>query len=365
MERSPFPYHGPLKPEQVTGREELRQDLAQRITDRRLTAVIGPRRYGKTSLLKRVAADLEAVGPQPVWFDFYELTSMSDLAARVDRGLGAVIGPVRQVLGSIASTMSLNLGVLSAELSRSARQRPDPLLSLQRLLEALVKTAERQDLFVVFDEFSGITRVDGAAGVVRTELQHHFQSLGIVFAGSEPSTMRTLFSLQNQPFFSQADLVEIGPLDDAELYRIIDNGFDRTQRTAGGVTSSIVAFAEGHPQRAMQLADAAWRLVGSGEIASSRTWEHALGEVRGNVDSGFERFYSSIPIGHQRTLRALASSGSIYGKAAAFVDLSPGTARDAAEALVGNGILRRRDEQLKVTDPLLSDWLSQKFASPL
>ena len=39
------------------------------------------------------------------------------------------------------------------------------------------------------------------------------------------------------------------------------------------------------------------------------------------MDSEFERFYSSIPVGRQRTLRALASSGSIYGKAAAFVDL--------------------------------------------
>ena len=57
-DRSPFPYHGPLRPEQVTGRESLALDLAQRIADRRLTALVGPRYYGKTSLLKRVAADL-------------------------------------------------------------------------------------------------------------------------------------------------------------------------------------------------------------------------------------------------------------------------------------------------------------------
>ncbi len=106
MERSPFPHHGPLRPEQVTGRERLAVDLAQRITDRRLTALLGPRRYGKTSLLKRVAADLEAVGHQPVWIDLYERTSIADVAAAADRGLAGAAGPVRRVLDDIAATNS-------------------------------------------------------------------------------------------------------------------------------------------------------------------------------------------------------------------------------------------------------------------
>ncbi|MDE0134179.1 MAG: hypothetical protein OXH86_04030 [Acidimicrobiaceae bacterium] len=362
MERSPFPYQGPLMPEQVTGREELRRDLAQRIADRRLTALIGPRRYGKTSVLKRVAADLEDVDSQAVWIDLYELTSMSDLAARVDSGLNAVTGTLREMLGTIASTMSLNLGVVRAELSRSARRRPDPALTLQGLLDLLVRAAERRKLFVVFDEFSGIAQVQGAAGALRTALQHHFQSLGIVFAGSEPSTMRTLFGAHGEPFFSQADLVEIGPLEDAELHRIIEEGFEGTGRTTGGITSQITALAQGHPQRAMQLADAVWRLVEPGGRAGAIVWEHALTEVRGNVEGGFERQYSSLAAGHQKVLRTVATDGSIYGTAAQFVDLNAGTASAAAAALVGDGVLRRSDKRLSVIDPLLADWVRRRFA---
>ena len=37
-------------------------------------------------------------------------------------GLGGVVSSLREVLGSIASTMSLNLGLLSAELSRGHRR---------------------------------------------------------------------------------------------------------------------------------------------------------------------------------------------------------------------------------------------------
>ena len=131
---------------------------------------------------------------------------------------------------------------------------------------------------------------------------------------------RELFSLQDQPFFSQADLVEIGPLSDADLYRIIEDGFESTDRMIGSIASA---------------------------------------------DSGWERFYSSLPTGHQKTLRALASGGSVYGTAASLLDLPAGTARDALEALDGNGILRHGNGESKIIDPLLSDWLRRRFGSPV
>ncbi|WP_419552700.1 AAA family ATPase [Candidatus Poriferisodalis sp.] len=361
MDRSPFPHHGPLRPEQVTGRESLAVDLAQRIADRRLTALVGPRRFGKTSLLKRVAADLAAVGPQPVWIDLYQLTSMADFAAAVDRGLASVVGPVRRALDSIAATVALRIGVLGVELTRSPKYRPDPVLSLRNLLGVLTSAAQRHDLFVVFDEFSGVANIQGGAGVLRTELQHHFQSLGIVFAGSEPSTMRALFSEQTQPFFAQADLVEIGPLSDAAVGHIVEDGFETTQRHTGGITSRIVAFAAGHPQRAMQLADALWRRVEPGETADMPAWEAALAEVRTNVNAASERIFSLLPTGQQKTLRAIAAGGSIYGAAASALELPPGSAQDAAEKLIGNGIVRRAQERLEVIDPLLADWLCRRF----
>ena len=174
MDRSPFPYHGPLQADQVSGRESLVLDVAQRIVDRRLTALVGPRRYGKTSLLKRVAADLQAAGPQPVWIDLYQITSMADLVSAFDRGLASVVGPVRQLIDSIASGVSLKIGMLGVEFSRHQRQQSDPVLTLRSLIDVLVDTGRRHDVFVVFDEFSGIANVEGGAGVLRTELQHRF-----------------------------------------------------------------------------------------------------------------------------------------------------------------------------------------------
>lgn len=363
MESSPFPYQGPLRAEQVSGREALIIDLSRRIADRRVTALLGPRRYGKTSVLKKVAADLSGVGTESVWIDLYELNSMADLAGALDRGLAAVTSPLRTILDGIAGTMSLRLGGIGVEFGRDKRHRPDPVVAVRRFLDVLLRAAERQDLFVVFDEFSGVDNVRGAAGVLRTELQHHYQDLGIVFAGSQPSTMRTLFSDQSQPFFAQADLVEIGPLDDAVVAAIVDDGFAVTERDAGPGTRAIVALADGHPQRAMQLADALWRRTDPGDTATDADWEHALADVRATVDLGSERMYSLLPAGQQRTLRVLSVGGSIYGTAAELVDLAPGTASAASQTLLGNGFLVRRDDAAVIVDPMFADWLRRRFPS--
>lgn len=363
-EQSPFPYHGPLAPEQVSGRDELAQDLAERLTARKVTALLGPRRYGKTSLLRRVTADLaDTVDAETVWIDLYELSSMADLAGAIDRGLSATGGRVGRALRSIAGTFSLNLGVLGVELTKSRRDRPDPVLLVRSLLQVVVETAKRHDLIVVLDEFSGIADVPKAAGVLRTELQHHYRELSIVFAGSQPSTMRLLFADQAQPFFAQADLVEIGPLRGEAVAEIVAAGFERTGRDAGGTTSRLVAAAEGHPQRAMQLADALWSRTPEGGVADDSTWEAALEHVRHDVDNGSERLFALLPTGHQKTLRVVATGGSVHGTAADVLDLASGTATAAVDALLGSGYLARGEERnrLRIVDPMLADWIRRRF----
>lgn len=361
---SPFPYQGPLAPEQVTGREVLVAELAERLVERRVTALLGPRRYGKTSVLKRVCADLAAVGPETVWIDLYELSSVADLAGAIDQGLARVTGRIRRALDSFAGSFSLRLGFVGVELSKGRRDRPDPVLTVRSLLEVLVRTSEKHPLNVVFDEFSGIANVTGGAAMLRTQLQHHYRRLGIVFAGSQPSTMRMLFTDQAQPFFAQADLLEIGPLPDDAVADIVEDGFAATHRQTGGMTSRLVLAAGGHPQRAMQLADALWRCTPEGGTADESTWDRAIESVRANVDGGLERLYAVLPVGHQKTLRAVAADGRVYGRTAEVLELSPGTANAAVEVLLGNGHVVRSDHRLLIVDPLFADWLRRRFALP-
>jgi hypothetical protein len=111
MEVSPFPYQGPLAPDQVNGRGTHLTDLTERISERRVSALLGPRRFGKTSVLGRLAADLTEM--TTVWVDLYEVVSMADLAARFDQALGAVSGAFGALARQIATGLSLMPGAPS------------------------------------------------------------------------------------------------------------------------------------------------------------------------------------------------------------------------------------------------------------
>lgn len=359
MDLSPFPYQAPLEPDQVSGRDELILDLTERITSGRVTALLGPRRFGKTSVLRRVAAELTEV--TTVWVDLYEVSSMADVAVRFDDALAATTGKFAADARAIAATVSVNLGLVKVDLTGPVRNRPDPDLTFHSLLDVLIRAAARHPTLLIVDEFSSIARVTGAAGALRTAVQHHYNELGIVFAGSAPSMMRTLFTKRAEPFYGQADLVEIGLLSATTVEQLVTAGFAATDRRAGHVAGHINAFTAGHPQRTMQLADACWRQTPPGATAGPDEWTRAVDEVRKAVTAGMERLYSGFERGERAALRAVARSGSIYGSEAELLDLSKGTATHARDTLLDSGDLADTPRGLVVVDPLLADWLRTRF----
>lgn len=361
MEVSPFPFQGPLEPAQVGGRRELLDDLLERVTSRRVTALLGPRRFGKTSALRLLSSELEQAGTSVASFDLYEVTSMADLAVRLDEGLAATRGPALTVLRRLVTSAEINLGLVKLSFARRSPDRPDPVAVVHVLLDALVQTARRDPTVAIFDEFPAIDRIEGAAGLLRTKLQAHVQSVGLVFAGSQTSLMRAMFTDVTRPFFGQADLVEIGPLTPNAVRSLIDTGFRSTDRDPGQLAAHIIEFASGHPQRTMQLADAAWRQAEPGQPYDETTWGVALADVRAQAELAHESMYSRSSLSDQKALRLVANGQPLFGAAAGLIDLTPGSGQASRDRLVDLGEIARVGNQWRVVDPVYADWLRRRF----
>src|SRR5690606_2607934 len=134
----------------------------------------------------------------------FEVTSMVDLAVRLDAALDGGRGGFADTVRRLAASLEVSIGGVKLAFARPSR--PDPVATVHVLLDLLVDAAASTPTVLVLDEFSGIARIEGAAGLFRTKLQHHFDRIGLVFAGSEPSTMRAMFGDREQPFYGQADL---------------------------------------------------------------------------------------------------------------------------------------------------------------
>ena len=217
-------------------------------------------------------------------FDLYEVTSPADLAVRLDEGLAAARGPGLTRLRRLITSAEITLGLVKLSFARRSPDRPDPIAVIHVLLDALVETGRRDPTVAIFDEFPAIDRIEGAAGLLRTKLQGHVQRIGLIFAGSQTSLMRAMFTDVTRPFFGQADLVEVGPLSAYAVTSIVERGFDETGRDPGRLASQIFEFTGGHPQRTMQLADAAWRNAVPGEPYHDSIWGDAVADVRAQTD---------------------------------------------------------------------------------
>ncbi|GGI03562.1 AAA family ATPase [Egicoccus halophilus] len=359
MEVSPFPYQGPLPPDRVRGRDGLLQDLAERVTERRVTALLGPRRFGKTSVLRRLAADLTEVST--IAIDLFGVQTHADAVVRLSSAMQAAVPSIREPAVELSVEAGIDLGGLQAKLALSPARRPDARALFDQLVQMLVTLGRRMPLLLVFDEFQSLTTVDGATAVLRTRLQHHYADVGLIFAGSAPSAMRDVFTRHDQPFFNQADLVTIEPLDLAAVHAIVVDGFADTGRDAGSVAGNLFDLTGGHPQRTMRAADQVWRLTGPGESADGR-WGRALTRLRDAEAGVLAATYDDLTATEKKVVRIYANGGSIYGSAAERLELSPGAANHARDRLLADGKLRHRDEgDIVVTDPLLADWLVRRL----
>lgn len=354
MQVSPFPWQGPIAPDEVIGRSELLAELMANASEHVVTAVLGPRRYGKTSLLRRLAHDLDEV--TTVWVDLYGATSMHDVVHKLDRGMTSAGRRFREPATDRALSIGLNLGPVALSASHDPA-RPEPSVRLQQLLEVLVDTARAVPTMLVVDEFSAIDAVSGAAGLVRTALQPAYSDLAILFAGSEPSVMATLFADRAQPFFGQAEVLDVPELPLPDVVRSVRKRFSETGREAGDLGGWIHHGTRGHPQRTMQLADRVWRLVPKGTATTDRARAAALEQLRAATALEHRPHYDALARGAQQVLRAVANGIPLTGARAATIGLSSGSASHNRRQLLANGDLVERDGELVVTDPTLADWL--------
>lgn len=366
---SPFVFEGPVPPDQLAGREEELAALRDRATHGRFCLLYAPRRYGKTSLIGRLAADAgrdRDLVVVPV--DLQGVLTLDDISRRIAaayRGLGrsAVRDAALRVLAASADAMMRSAGRkvgldLGGGLIRPHQHSPDA--ALEALLDVPWEVAGRTGtrLLVVFDEFQAIADVKRADAVLRSKIQHQRERVSYLFSGSEQSVLAALFAERAAPLYGQAERFELGPLPDDVATDYVTGRFAETDKAPGEALSPLVAAAEGHPQRLNLLAHYVWAQVPSGGEATADAWLAALDAALSHARSEFDAIWSSLGAGQRKALRVASWGEPISGAAALRLGLVGGGATSARQGLVRAGIL---DEAGRVIDPLLAAWMRRSY----
>lgn len=81
---SPFRYEEPLPPDELIDREQELAVLLDRAAAGRNSRLTGPRRYGKTTLLRRMLRDAGRQGLIPIYVDLYGVLTVADVSTRIE-----------------------------------------------------------------------------------------------------------------------------------------------------------------------------------------------------------------------------------------------------------------------------------------
>src|SRR2546427_11065333 len=124
---NPFVYSHPVSAEDVIDRDGETQELLRNAVGGHFVRLYAPRKYGKTSLLKRALRDGEAEeGLIPILVDLYRVSSIADVTLRFERAYsrqlkGRIRAKVEQFLQRTGIGLSLGAYGISAKLQLDPR----------------------------------------------------------------------------------------------------------------------------------------------------------------------------------------------------------------------------------------------------
>ncbi len=363
---NPFSYDRPLPPGEAIDRAQERILLLDLATSGQTSRLAAPRRYGKTTLIGTLAAELRAQRWVVCVADFSRCRAVEDAAERLYDGWRRALDrdglrnlwrkANRELEASVEAGVP---GIARASVrGRRAGRGERPLARLHALLALpeRVGSAQRRTL-VVFDEFQDLlTAGDDLDGLVRSHVQHQAGIASYCYAGSQASLLRALFENRQRPLFGQAREVTLAPIAIEATAGWVGERFERVGRSLPAETAqALAARSGGHPQRAAMVAHFLWEQPRLDEAGLNAAEAEALRAAGGEL----EQLWSGLTRAQRQVLGAVAEGEPQLLGAASLqaMGLGKSTAQQARDVLVAEGQIRLEAGRPAAVDPFLAPWL--------
>src|SRR4051812_24478649 len=315
---NPFKY-GPIAlDESFTDRDAEVAELSTDAFNGQDVVIFAPRRYGKTSLVHRVAQQLTRrralVAEVNLWFTPTKEKLAGRLAKEVADTLG-IAGKAREIARAFAGlritptiTIDPNDGSFSFSFAagHTAQDVDDTLEHLLRML-AETAAARKRPVVLIMDEFQEIAEIDaGLTKLLRSVFQEQ-PEVAHISLGSKRHLMERIFNDENEPFWRSAKRVELGVIEPDQFRGFIVGGFAENRRKiAGDVVNRIFAMTGGHPYATQEICYFLWEQTPERATADTERFETALDKLLRSEHSHFSDLWDRARRNQRLLLTALA-----------------------------------------------------------
>jgi uncharacterized protein len=349
-------------------------DAAQKIF------LISPRRYGKSSLIRRALAAMArrnavtidvTVASFSSYVAFLEGYARAIVAAETkwDRARSWLRDAIRSARAEVRYAPDQSpLGALTVSFPNVRTDRDVSRLAQDVFeLPAKLAAARGRKVVVALDEFQAIAGFNGGSveHALRAAVQQQ-REVGYVFAGSEPSLMERMLG-PKRPFYKAGPVMRLDKIPADEFAAFIDARFTRSGfRPENGLGGAIVDLAGNLPYDVQRLAHETWDEVHArGRRKATLDDLHAaLKRLLLEQQTIFEAVWQRLTLGQRAVLRAVVVED---GQNLLAADTrtrhrlgGPSTVQAALLALAREDVIARENDRYVVVDSLLREWVARQ-----
>jgi uncharacterized protein len=330
-----------------------------------------PRRYGKTSLIKqvqrRIAKDKNRL---TVYVDFFGLSSVDDIAARIAKGLYSILRSQKSLLEKAVQTISTFRPVI-----RPTEQSIDftieqisPTVSGIQLLDKTMEdfgkflNSSSKSVNITFDEFQEISELKESLqveGILRKHIQEHKASY--FFVGSRRRLLLDIFNERTRPFYQSALNYRLARLPTDEFNIFIRKAFENSEKICSrNVIASIIQRTSNHPYYTQKLAFFVFEEAET--TIEQKHVEIAFSLLMQSEAVVFEAILQGLAPQQIALLKALAKDPSPSVLSNQYMQShglkSIGGIQSALKRLVRKDLIEReKNGPWQLVDPILKEWL--------
>jgi len=370
--KKPFIYGKLAEKDNFTNRSNDIKKLTDNFKNGISTILISPRRWGKSSLVKKTCSqlgdgylvchiDLFKIRTEEAFYQLYAQKVIESTSNKLEEWIKIA----KEFMQNLKPSVSLGDSVNNIDFGLNLQfDKSD----IPQILELPQKIAEKKTKQVVIciDEFQNLEFFDQPVEfqkMLRAYWQHQQDVIFCLF-GSKRHMMTELFKKRSMPFYNFGDVIFLNKIQREELCKFIIKRFkDTGKQIEDEMANKIPYLMECHPYYTQQLAYYVW--INTEKLATEKEFEIGLQEMlEGNTILYLMECenLTNLQLNYVRAMADGITKGFGRKENIKKYDLSStATIKRIEDALEKKEILDRFTKKIEFVDPGFKIWIQRNF----
>ncbi|MDB4303560.1 ATP-binding protein [Desulfosarcina sp.] len=369
--KTPFVFGKLAEGKDFTDRENELKHLTQNFTSGINTILISPRRWGKSSLVKKAGEGVAESNNniKMVFLDMFNIRSEEEFYKTLSEHiLGAVSGKfeelvenskkffkkwVPQITFSPDSQQEFSFGLNW----KDVKKNPDEILNLAEV----IAKEKKIKIVICIDEFQNLSYFENPLAFqkkIRSHWQKH-QNTSYCLYGSKRHMLMEFFSSPSMPFYKFGDLILLEKIPTEYWKDFIQKRYRSTgKKISKKQAEKIAALAENHPYYVQQLAQLCW--FRTDKAMQDDTIDETIESLVLQLSLLFQNMTESLSSTQVNFIKALIDGAQKLSSKDVIEKYKLGTSANISKikkALIHKEVIDERiPGKLEILDPIFAIW---------